>query len=85
MNTHAKHIIISSDVPIFDTGPEPLRWYALSTDEPRKERHKKEDEQMDDRWKLFHFEHSFRGNNCKKNIQACPACFAKLSYIGYDD
>lgn len=85
MNTHAKHILIKSDVPIFGTGPDPIRWYASHPEESRKKKHDKEDHQIDDRWLTFEFKHSFKGNDRISDVHPCPACFVRLAYLGYDD
>ena len=53
MNTYSKNIRITSDVPIFVTSPDPIRWYAHSSNEPSGKKHAKDDGQIDCRWKMY--------------------------------
>ena len=85
MNIFSKHITISSDIPIFGSGPTPIRWYADKYDEVRAEKHRKEDEQLDCRWKTFQFTHRFTDEEKIDDIPVCPACFATMTFLGAED
>ena len=82
MNTHTKHIKISSDVPIFATSPRMFQWYAMDPQEPRTEIHNKEDEQIKERFKVFQFSHTIPMNERVRNIPQCPRCFSQLALVG---
>ena len=85
MNSFAKHIVIKTDVPIFGTGPDRLKWYSNQSEEPRKSKHAKEDAQMEERWKTFELKHSFTGKERIADIEPCGSCFAKMFFLGYDE
>lgn len=85
MNTFSKNIRITSDVPIFATGPDPIRWYAVRFDEPRGAKHVKEDGQIDCRWKTFELTHTIADDEKVDGIPECPACFTKMAYLGCDE
>lgn len=85
MNTYSKNIRITSDVPIFATSPDPIRWYAHRFDEPRGKKHAKEDGQIDCRWKMYELTRSIPDDEKIDGIPDCPACFAKMAYLGLDD
>ena len=72
---------ITSDIPIFATGPEMIRWYANHEEEPRGPRHGKEDRQMACRWKKFELTHQFTN---PRDITPCSSCWAKLAFLGSD-
>ena len=82
MNTYAENIFIKSDVPIFATGPDPIRWYAYKSDEVRRSKHTKEDDQIDCRFKTFELTRTIPVNERVEDIPDCPHCFAKMAYIG---
>ena len=84
MNSFAKHIVIDTDVPVFGTGPELIRWYSNSNEEARGKKHAKEDSQIDDRWVTFEFKHTFPKHE-RVEAASCVSCFAKFCHIGYDD
>ncbi len=84
MNSYAKHILVNTDVPIFATGPEKIRWYSNNNEEARGKRHAKEDSQMDDRWVTYELKHTFPKHE-RIYAESCVSCFAKLCYLGYDD
>ena len=54
-------------------------------EERRLKTYDKEDGQIDDRWMLFNFKHTFEGKNRIKDVPECPSCFARLIHIGFDD
>ena len=83
MNHYSKHVHIVSDVPIFGTGPDLIKWYAHHPDEIRTTVHQKEDNQMKLRWKTFTFTHIFTDVDEIKDIPVCGRCFAKLALLGY--
>ena len=82
MNHYAKHVKITSDVPIFGTGPQLIQWYAHHPDEVPTTRHGKEDEQMGYRCKKNPLTRVFCQQNDKKDIPVCPRCFAQLAMLG---
>lgn len=85
MNHFAKHIKIpkSNDVPIFATGPHPIRYWKNDPDEPQTDRHKDENEMMNRRWKVFSFRYQFKEEE-KKSVPACGHCFAKLAFLSQE-
>ena len=86
MNHYSKHISIHTDVPIFATGPDPIRWYSRQENEPRDTtKHKHEDQQMEDRWNIFRLSHTFERGERRDDIPPCPSCFARLAFLGYGD
>ena len=84
MNTYAKNLHIKTDVPIFATGPDPIRWYAVRSDEPRRKKHDKEDGQIDCRWKTFELTRTIPLNERVEDIPECTHCFATMAYLGED-
>ncbi len=82
MNHYAKHVHITSDLPIFGTGPELIKWYGHHPDEIRTTRHLREDEQMQLRWRKFTLTHVFTDQDVIKDIPDCAACFGKLTMLG---
>ncbi len=82
MNHFSKHVHIASDIPIFATGSDMLKWYGGHPDEIHTTRHQNEDEQMSKRWKIFTFTHSFTNQDIITTIPVCGACFAKMAMLG---
>ena len=82
MNMYAKHVKITTDVPIVATGPYMIQWYINSPDEIRTQKHEKEDDQMALRWRKFEFTHKFTDADEIKDVPECMACFAKLAMLG---
>ena len=75
-NHFASDIVVDSDIPIFATGKEKIKFKGLhnTIDE-------REDKMMDCRWKIFQFFHEFTEGNAK-SIHPCGKCFAKLTLMG---
>ena len=85
MNWYSKHIRVTSDVPIFCTGPHMIRWYTVSPDEIRTSKHENEDLQIELCWKTFEFTHRFTDADRIDDIGECPSCFARLTLLGTDE
>lgn len=85
MNSFCKHVHITTDVPIFGTGPDPIRWYTTHPEEPRNKKHAKEDGQMDSRWRTFELTYTFTEQERIKDVPCCPSCFCRFSFLGYGD
>ena len=86
MNHYSKHISIDTDVPIFGSGPDSIRWYSRQENEPRDTtKHKHEDQQMEDRWNIFRLTHTFDRGERREDIPPCPSCFTRVAFLGYGD
>ena len=84
MNTFSKHIKIDTDVPIFATSSNPIRWYSHNLEEIRTEKHQREDDQMEQRWRQFDFSHKFTPDHRIDDIPECASCWAHLALLGDD-
>ena len=75
-NHFVTDISVSSDIPIFATSKEKIKFKG-----PNNTWDEKEDRMMDCRWKLFQFIHEFSEEN-QKTIPPCGQCFSKLTLMG---
>ena len=77
-NHFSKDVTITSDIPIFATSKEAIKYKG-----PNNSSDEIEDKMMDCRWKVFNFKHEFRQDD-QKTMSPCARCFAELILMGID-
>lgn len=77
-NFYAEDVIINSDVAIFATAKESIRYKG-----PYKTTDPGEDAMMSVRWNIIKFHHEFSEKE-QKVVKPCARCFAELALMGAD-
>ena len=75
MNSHAKHIKLTTDILIIATSSHNIRFYFNTPEEIQTRRHKIENEGMEVRWKIFHLTYQFSEKEKITDIPKCPHFF----------
>jgi hypothetical protein len=75
-NHFAKDVCIDSDVPVFATSKETIKYRG-----PYNAEDSVENNMMASRWKVFNFTHSIPEDE-QKNIPPCGRCFGSIVLLG---
>jgi hypothetical protein len=77
-NHFNRDILVNSDIPIFATGKEMIKYVGRQNASDSVE-----DDMMRCRWKVFKFTHAFSEEE-QKHVPPCGACFSKLVLMGHE-
>ena len=85
MNTFCKHIKLTTDIPVFATSSNVLKWHKNDPDEAESDRHKWENDMMASRWRHFELTYQFAGGEMITNIPKCGSCFSMSVLLGENE